>query len=457
MRDLIERGNRRAAADDVGGAMDDFDVAEQQGAAPDLLAAARLALAERQAGDVQSALEAGDPARVCERVDALGKRHVSAPVLRRFREAAGLWADALEDMRRGEFGRAREGLDRAGRTAGGLAADALAAARKDLELRQQQAQPRIENLYKALAEHHDGGHVLAAAESVLELVPEHPAARQARARAWQQIGALSPGASLPARPAQRAGLGIEARPAAALEQAQTRRAVASGDPPIVYLDESAPRDMHAREPREQPRGRTETGPNGRLLLWVDAVGGYLICLDQEVVIGRAGHDSLADIPLLADLSRRHASVIRQGDSYVIRAWHPTYVNERPVVGTAPLRDRDLIRLGSTVELSFRQPSPVSATARLEVESRHRLPLAVEGVILMAETCILGPPPQSHLSASSLATPVVLFRHDGRLWCRTSAAMVVDGRNERGRVPLKLTSHVQGDGFSFCLEPLLHRT
>ena len=49
----------------------------------------------------------------------------------------------------------------------------------------------------------------------------------------------------------------------------------------------------------------------------------------------------------------------------------------------------MIRLGSTVELEFRQPSPVSATARLAIVSRHRLPLAVDGVLLMAETCIVG--------------------------------------------------------------------
>ena len=38
------------------------------------------------------------------------------------------------------------------------------------------------------------------ADAVIEVVPEHPPARQARSRAWQQIAAIGPGsASLPGR------------------------------------------------------------------------------------------------------------------------------------------------------------------------------------------------------------------------------------------------------------------
>ena len=74
---------------------------------------------------------------------------------------------------------------------------------------------------------------------------------------------------------------------------------------------------------------------------------------------------------------------------MLQAHHASFVNGKPVTDQAVLRDGDVIRLGSTVELEFRQPSPVSATARLAIVSRHRLPLAVDGVLLMAETCIVG--------------------------------------------------------------------
>jgi hypothetical protein len=144
---------------------------------------------------------------------------------------------------------------------------------------------------------------------------------------------------------------------------------------------------------------------------------------------------------------------RHGDSYIVRAFHPTYINGRQVIGTAPLRDRDVLRLGSSVELLFRQPSPVSATARLEIVSHHRLPMAVEGVILMAETCILGAPPQAHVVAEDLREPLVLFRQGGQLWCRTTGSYEVDGKPCEGRVALGARSRVQGKEFSFGLEPV----
>src|SRR5262249_21921143 len=149
------------------------------------------------------------------------------------------------------------------------------------------------------------------------------------------------------------------------------------------------------------------GPKGRFLLWVDGVGGYLICMDDRVVLGRAGPDSHADVPLMGDLSRNHATIVRNGEGYLLQPHQASFVNGKPVAEQVVLRDGDVIRLGSTVELEFRQPSPVSATARLEIVSRHRLPLAVDGVLLMAETCIVGGAGagQAHIPAPAIEHPV----------------------------------------------------
>jgi hypothetical protein len=192
------------------------------------------------------------------------------------------------------------------------------------------------------------------------------------------------------------------------------------------------------------------------LLWADGIGGYLVCLDDEIMLGRAGPEGHADVPLLGDLSRQHATMIRSGDGYIIRAHQPTFINGRQVE-TASLRNGDVVRLGSTVELEFHQPSPVSSTARLQILSRHRLPLAVDGVILMAETCIVGPSPQAHIAAPALEAPVVLYRQGTALWCRGPGEFEVDGRACVGRSPLTLQSSVLGEGFSFSLEPLGSRS
>lgn len=442
--DLVARGGRRAEADDLAGAVADFTLAEGLGVGPDTLASARLSVADRVASEVRIDLESGEPGRVVERVDDLARLKIGGPALRRIREVADAWRVALDEARRGEFGRAYEALDRAERFAAGNPPAALASARRDLEARQRSAHAKVEAFYAALGAANWPA-VLAAADAVLETIPEHPSARQARAKAWQQIGAIGPeaSASWPGRSPRvvPTGLGLDPEPA-------------EGEPSRTVLTRG-PRPAPAAPARALAHSG-QPGPKGRFLLWVDAVGGFLACLDETVVLGRAGTDSNADVPLLGDLARDHAAVVRDGEGYLIRAVKPTYVNGQ-AVETAPLRDGDVIRLGASVELEFRQPSPISATAILKVVSRHRLPLAVDAVILMAETCIIGPSPQSHIVATGLDAPVVLYRQGTGLACRAPGAFEVDGRTCAARAPITLGSSVLGEGFSFSLEPLGSRS
>jgi hypothetical protein len=455
-------------------------------APPDSLAAARLKLADQVAQEIRQDLDAGEPTRVLERIEELARHKISGPALRRSREIAEAWQSALAEGRRGEFGRAQEQLDRAERLAMGTtdtpASRSLAAAKIDLENRQKAAGAKIEALYTTLTSG-EWPRILTAAEAVLALVPEHPAARQARSRAWQQIAAIGPStaAQWPARGTRSA----QAAPAANPQGGSGSGTVAAPNipnelarpgqtPDRPFANAAATRRPGANAPDASPGGNgvmrlplnprvaspfrplarpDADGPSGRFLLWVDAVGGYLVCLDDRVVLGRAGNDSQADIPLMGDLSRQHASLVRSGDGYLLHAHHPSFVNGKPVADQVLLRDGDVIRLGSTVELDFRQPSPVSATARLAIVSRHRLPLAVDGVLLMADTCIIGNVPQAHIPAPSIKSPVVLYRQAGSVWCRAAGAFDVDGRTCAARAPLEMKSSVLGEGFSFSLEPL----
>ena len=485
--DLIARATRRGVADDLAGAIEDLDLAERMGAPPDSLAAARLSLADRVAEEVRIDLDAGEPVRTLERIEELTRHKIGGPALRRMREIAEAWQSALAEGRRGEFGRAQEQFDRAERLAAGTGAiavqHAVAAAKTELENRQKVAAPKIETLYAALS---DGKWppILSAAEAVLDSVPEHPAARQARSRAWQQIAAIGPvaAAQWPHRGARLAQAAAMIGPGSAAEHEPAGPGAAETDG-IVWLSAAAnpqvgarpqgsgsvgnagagtaaarPADMPQSPVPPRPLARVEAaGPKGRFLLWVDAVGGYLVCLDDHVVLGRAGSDSHADVPLMGDLSRNHATLLRNGEGYLLQAQHASFVNGSPVVDQAVLHDGDVIRLGSSVELEFRQPSPVSATARLSIVSRHRLPLAVDGVLLMAETCIVGEASQAHVPAPSLVNPVVLYRQAGALWCRAVGAFDVDGRTCASRAPLTLQSSVLGDGFSFSLEPLRNQS
>jgi hypothetical protein len=193
-------------------------------------------------------------------------------------------------------------------------------------------------------------------------------------------------------------------------------------------------------------------PN-RLLLWVDGVGGYLVCLGDEIVLGQPSSESNPEVPILADLSRRHAVIRREGEGYTIEAIRSVKVEGRIVTKTAPLFDGSAIELGEGVRLRFSKPHPLSNTARLEFVSRHRTQPSTNGVLLMADSCILGPAKTSHVVANRWEHEVVLFRSGNELGCRTSAKIAVDGATRQGRCSLKPKSRVEGEEFAFAIEPL----
>ena len=129
-----------------------------------------------------------------------------------------------------------------------------------------------------------------------------------------------------------------------------------------------------------PRGvaLVEPAAGPRFLLWIDGVGGYLVCLSDEVVLGQATPNNPIAIPIQADLSRQHAKICRQGDGYVIEPLHATWVNGQLVRGKTLLSDGDEIEMAGTVRLRFRQPHALSASARLDFVSHHRTQPKADG-------------------------------------------------------------------------------
>jgi hypothetical protein len=75
------------------------------------------------------------------------------------------------------------------------------------------------------------------------------------------------------------------------------------------------------------------------------------------------------------------------------------------------------------------------------------------VLLMADTCILGPGPGNHVVCRHWPHDVVLHRQHGGLYCRSATPVVVDTKRYDQRAPLGLHSRVDGEGFSFSLEEI----
>ena len=197
-----------------------------------------------------------------------------------------------------------------------------------------------------------------------------------------------------------------------------------------------------------------TGHTGeRFLLWIDAVGGYLICLKHEVVLGQPISHGTVDIPILGDISGRHARISRDGEGYVLEAYRPSWVDSQAVDRAAVLVDRSTIQLGGAVRLGFRRPHALSATARLDFLSHHRTQPSVDAVLLMADTCVLGPRAQSHIVCRDWPNEVVLYRHEDQLFCRTAGWIEVDGVRQMDRARIRWNSRIVGEHFSMSLEDL----
>jgi hypothetical protein len=194
----------------------------------------------------------------------------------------------------------------------------------------------------------------------------------------------------------------------------------------------------------------------RLLLWIDGVGGYLVCLGNKVSIGRAQPGTTVDIPLLADISRLHAELTRDTEGYLIEARRPLTINGRPL-DRGLLRDQDSVTLGAACKLSFRLPVPLSNSARLECASGHRLAVAVDGVLLMADTLILGPGGQSHVRVPEQKRQVVLCRSKNGIGVRYAGELRVNDERLTNRADLTLPATVIADDLVFSVEFAQPRT
>jgi hypothetical protein len=191
----------------------------------------------------------------------------------------------------------------------------------------------------------------------------------------------------------------------------------------------------------------------RLLLWVDAVGGFFVCQGSTIQLGQAVPDSTVDVPLLADLSRHHATIRRDEEGYTIEPVRDVWLNHHKIDAPTWLNDGCLIQLGPALVMRFSRPHPLSATARLDFVSNHRTQPSAAAVLLMADTCVLGPGAGNHVVCHAWQHDVVLHRQHGGLYCRSAEPLEVDGKSYKQEGPLTTRSRVVGEQFSFSLEEI----
>jgi hypothetical protein len=192
-------------------------------------------------------------------------------------------------------------------------------------------------------------------------------------------------------------------------------------------------------------------PGRRLVAWVDAVGGYLVCLADEVSLGRASPEGNADVSIQADLSRCHAMIRRDGESYVLTPVHTVRVDGQKLAEPRILRDRSLLQLGDSVRLRFHRPHALSATALLIPESRHRIEPAVDAIVLMADNCIVGPQENAHIRCRHWPSDLVLVHRGEQLRASTRMSLEVGGRPYDPQSCLVGIGRLESDAIGMSIE------
>lgn len=376
----------------------------------------REEIVNRVLREAESMIAAGEPGNAVSRLESLEKRGVGNQQVRTLKEVAGRLQSARKLCRRGKFADAESQLASAAALRPDLEsiAEQLEACRES----RQRSRQLGEQLHHALAAEH-WSETLALADRMLEVVPESPLALDARRRAWMEVGA-----AVPTLDDWEAGQG-------GTFGNEDNDAEPSGDA------------------RTQPADGEE---DSRFVLWVDGVGGYLVCLGGEVTIGQAVPGTRVEVPIQGDLSRQHAR-IRRDDGYLIEPLHRVRIDGKDVRETTLLSDGDEIELGQGVRLRFRQPHALSATARLELVSGHRTQPSADGILLMAESCVMGPKWQNHVICRDWSGDVVLYRREGELFCRAMEPIEIDDQYCEGQGKVETNSHVAGSDFSLSLEDL----
>jgi hypothetical protein len=233
--------------------------------------------------------------------------------------------------------------------------------------------------------------------------------------------------------------------------------------PLIGRKEDMKKGLRARDEglgTKASQPAAAAGDGQRFMLWVDAVGGFLVCLADRVVLGQSttsvnnqsDTDERTDVPILGDLSRRHAVIRRDAEGYWMEPLRETRLDGRAIGQPTTLDDGRMIELGG-VRLRFRRPHPLSATARLEPVSFHRTQPATDGVLLMADTCILSCEPTSHVEMPDLDGQIVLYRQGRGLACSAPGDLEIDGKQHLRQGAIGLGSRVVGDNFSFTLKAI----
>ena len=442
---ILERAGNRFALGDSSAGWRDLNPADRLGGDGEAVNRIRDNYANQSLGEVRRYLAANQPKPALERLEKLRQRGLVDEHARSCQQIAALMQEAETWADRGHFVEAGAAINRAISMATlqhkelGIM-DEVAA---QLHSEQQRLAAAAEDCRRLSAEMYaaltaeNWVAVLSTADALLAIAPQHVAASQARRRAWKEVGMnvtrLHEGGRQPGAWRQAARLPVAlALQASRLSPRSTRRSSRSSEVDTVVGSEN-------------PK---------RALLWVDAVGGFLVCLDDAIAIGQPSPNESLAVPILADISRRHAVIRRDAGAYVIDPLQRVLIDGREIKGPFVLGDNQLIQLGDNVRIRFTKPHALSMTARLTLESHHKTQPSADSVLLMADSCVLGPNRHCHVRCRGWQRDVVIFRQNDQVFCRADEPLTIDGVTATSSNEIQSGARVEGESFSFAWETVV---
>jgi hypothetical protein len=435
---MVERANECFARGETSAGWHDLQQADRLGGQTDAISKLRMQYAERVLSEAQTYVLANQPAAAIALLDKLSRHGLVDERSRMLRQLAQLLQEAERAASHGHFAEAATTVARAAalaeRQAAGMSTMDEIAARLSGEAQRLtecggDCQRLTAEMHAALSAENWSA-VLTAADGLLAIAPQHAAAGQARRRAWKAVGMDVTRAHGPRRAGHVS----------------------------LQLDHSAGRGGRRSTCRGSRSNEEDTVAGSdhpqRALLWIDAVGGFLVCMDDCIVLGQPSPGNVIAVPILADISRRHAVIRRDAGAYVLEPLQTTRIDGREITGPHVLADNQLIQLGDNVRIRFAKPHALSTTARLVMESHHKTQPSADAVLLMADSCVMGPSRHCHVRCRDWKRDIVVYRQNDRVHCRADEPLTIDGVAATGENEIASGVRVEGEEFSFTWETLV---
>ncbi|MEM7198694.1 MAG: hypothetical protein AAF628_00395 [Planctomycetota bacterium] len=204
------------------------------------------------------------------------------------------------------------------------------------------------------------------------------------------------------------------------------------------------------------------GLEGAFLLRVDEGGEFLVVRGDTITVGNV-RDGHADLPVLANISGRHARIVRSMSFHggmqdrIVAERGELYAGGERVIEHR-LNDGDRVRLGSVLDLTYRVPSKRSLTAMLTLGSGFQV-AGTDKVLLMKDRgrdgrILIGPVPDAHVRVPHDQPEIELFTDaDGRVRVRFEGRADLGGRPISGEHPVEAGAVVRCGEVAFVLQPL----